>query len=108
MDGKSTQPVAMHKIGAPNPTGINTNGSRTAPCGARVNYLESRDSSCRNKASTVPLFYCAVCNAGDGHVAVISAIQSRTVCPAFCNAALGLAMFNVVDGTLLLRCFEYD
>lgn len=43
------------------------------------------------------LFYCAVCIAGDSHVALISAAQSEAVCSAFCNVTPGLAM----------RCLTY-
>lgn len=86
---------------------INRNGCRSAPCGTPVtsrSHATVRPAGIKPECTTVAsLFYCAVCIAGDSHVALISATQSEAVCSAFCNVTLGLlihAMFNVADGTL--------
>lgn len=86
---------------------INRNGCRSAPCGTPItsrSHATVSPAGIKPECTTVAaLFYCAVCIAGDGHVALISATQSEAVCSAFCNVTLGLAihaMFNVADGTL--------
>jgi hypothetical protein len=80
---------------------------RIVPCGTPVtsqSHATVSPAGIKLECTTVELlFYCAVCIAGDSHVALIRGIQSGAVGSAFCNVTLGLAnhaMFNVPDGTL--------
>ncbi|PZC83172.1 hypothetical protein B5X24_HaOG208645 [Helicoverpa armigera] len=93
---------------------INRNGCRSAPCGTPItsrSHATVSPAGIKPECTTVAaLFYCAVCIAGDGHVALISAAQSEAVCSAFCNVTLGLAihaMFNVADGTLSALLYAF-